>query len=227
MLTTSQQLGVRLCGMQVWNAKQESYLFEDKYFGRNLKAGQEFQDALTRFLSDGVSCASVSRHVPAILKKLSQLERMIRNLPGYRFYASSLLMLYDGCPVKTPPEAAISEQLVNNAGSTVTEGHDFRGSNIEVKIVDFANCVTAEDELPDAAACPPNDPEGVDRGYIRGLRTLRTYLKRIWKQITDEDFAESSDDESTVAKGNAGATASVGLGQEYNEDGEDPGNVSI
>ena len=227
MLTTSQQLGVRLCGMQVWNAKQESYLFEDKYFGRNLKAGREFQDALTRFLFDGVSYASVSRHVPTILKKLSQLERMIRKLPGYRFYASSLLMLYDGCPGKAPSEAATSEQPANNAGSTVTGGHDLRKSNIEVKIVDFANCVTAEDELPDAVACPPHDPEGVDQGYIRGLRSLRWYLKRIWKEITNEDFAESSDEESTAANGMTGATAASGPAQKYGGDGEDPGNVSV
>ena len=67
MNTTSQQLGVRVCGMQVWNAKKQSYLFEDKYFGRNLKAGQEFQDALTRFLYNGISYASVSRRIPVIL----------------------------------------------------------------------------------------------------------------------------------------------------------------
>ncbi|KAI5297311.1 hypothetical protein KEM55_004873, partial [Ascosphaera atra] len=57
--TTSQQLGVRVCGMQVWNAKTQEYVFEDKYFGRDLKAGREFQDALARFLYDGVSYASV------------------------------------------------------------------------------------------------------------------------------------------------------------------------
>jgi hypothetical protein len=41
-VTTLQQLGVRLYRMQVWNVKEQSYLFEDKYFGRDLKAGDEF-----------------------------------------------------------------------------------------------------------------------------------------------------------------------------------------
>ncbi len=49
-MTTSRELGrTRVCGMQIWNVKSQSYVFEDKYFGRDLKAGKEFQDALKRF----------------------------------------------------------------------------------------------------------------------------------------------------------------------------------
>lgn len=166
-LTTSRDLGVRLCGMQVWNAKSNSYIFEDKYFGRDLKAGREFQSALTRFLYDGKAEKSILRHIPTILEKLRALEVMIRGLPGYRFYASSLLMLYDGMD------------------------HD---RQIDLKIVDFANCVTAEDSLPPSTSCPPKYPIGVDRGYLRGLRTLQRYIQSIWRDARGDEWVERGEE---------------------------------
>lgn len=218
--TTSQQLGVRLCGMQVWNVKKQTYLFEDKYFGRDLKAGREFQSALTRFLYDGVSYASVSRHIPVILERITKLESMIRNLPGYRFYASSLLMLYDGAIGK--------EQDGEGKGRTKPTGDlEHPKSNIELKIVDFANCVTGEDRLPPTVPCPPHDPDGVDRGYLRGLRTLRIYFQRIWREINDQDYVERGEGEgmalSQRGAGNIGTSGDWTDGVMY----EDPGDVSF
>jgi len=218
--TTSQQLGVRLCGMQVWNVKKQTYLFEDKYFGRDLKAGREFQSALTRFLYDGVSYASVSRHIPVILERITKLESMIRNLPGYRFYASSLLMLYDG---------AIGKEQDGEGKSLAKQNGDLEHprSNIELKIVDFANCVTGEDRLPPTVPCPPHDPDGIDRGYLRGLRTLRIYFQRIWREINDQDYVERGEGEgmalSQRGAGNVGTSGDWTDGVMY----EDPGDVSL
>ena len=193
MLTTSQRLGVRLCGMQVWNAKTQTYLFEDKYFGRQLKAGREIQDALTRFLYDGVSYASVSRHIPVIVRKLEKLEKMIGNLPGYRFYASSLLMLYDASPGNEAHEGQTSEQELEPGQGPNPESQHYTKSTVDLKIVDFANCVTAEDQIPDSAPCPPHNPTDVDRGYLRGLCSLRMYFQRIWREISDHDKAENGE----------------------------------
>lgn len=139
MNTTSQQLGVRICGMQVWNVKTQSYLFEDKYFGRDLKAGRNFQDALTRFLYDGVSYASVSRHIPVVLERITKLEKMIRRLPRYRFYASSLLMLYDGGSVHENPGDGNAGQNNPTAENGSRKGDRSAKSTINLKIVDFAN----------------------------------------------------------------------------------------
>ncbi|KAI9679495.1 MAG: hypothetical protein M1817_005517 [Caeruleum heppii] len=206
-LTTSRQLGVRVCGMQVWNVKKQAYLFEDKYFGRDLQAGREFQDALTRFLYDGVSYASVTRRIPGILEELSKLENIIRKLPGYRFYASSLLMLYDGGPTE--------EHLTESVTDTESSGKGGRRgptrSPIDVKIVDFANCVTAEDFVPGIARCPPRDAKGVDRGYLRGLRTLRLYFQRIWNEINEAQWVERGEAEG-MARTHIGAGHGATIG---------------
>ena len=209
--TTSQQLGVRLCGMQVWNVKEQSYLFEDKYFGRDLKAGQEFQAALTRFLYDGLSYTSVCTHVVVLLEKISKLETIIRDLPGYRFYSSSLLMLYDG-GAKGSPESA------KTGGIALGDAQKKPRSSINIKIVDFANCVTAEDELPESVPCPPHDPDGIDKGYLRGLRSLRMYLQRIWKDVKRQEDMEMGESESIITMPSA---------WKVDDPAEDQGYVSI
>ncbi|KAL9100129.1 MAG: hypothetical protein Q9163_004459 [Psora crenata] len=172
--TTSQKLGVRLCGMQVWNPQEETFTFLDKYVGRSVKAGDEFQQALRRFFYDGISSSSVIPYIVVVLDKIATLEGIIRRLPGYRFYASSLLMMYDGAKKQPPDKAAVAPPT----------------STIRLKLVDFANCVTTEDGLSESALCPPHQPSDIDRGYLRGLRSLRMYLTKILKSALGEEEAE-------------------------------------
>ncbi|KAF1974978.1 SAICAR synthase-like protein [Bimuria novae-zelandiae CBS 107.79] len=207
-MTTSRELGVRVCGMQIWNVKTQSYVFEDKYYGRDLKAGKEFQDALKRFFWDGTGYKVALKQIPIILEKISALERIIRGLPGYRFYASSLLMLYDrgegelkdkDTPSLENPLSSSSTEDVTvastNSPAPTSNPTPKSASDIKLKIVDFANCVTAEDRLADNVPCPPHDPEGVDRGYLRGLRSLRLYFQRIWRDVNEKDWVERGEGE--------------------------------
>ncbi|KAJ5177793.1 Major facilitator superfamily domain general substrate transporter [Penicillium coprophilum] len=208
--TTSQQLGVRLCGMQTWNVKKQEYIFEDKYFGRDLKSGREFQDALTRFLYDGVSYVSVAKKIPVILEKLALLEHMIRQLNSYRLYASSLLILYDGepqAPQQEPPRAGDKRGTSNDGQSRL---------NVQLKIVDFANCVTGEDKLPPDTPCPPHTPHDIDRGYLRGLRTLRMYFQRIMKEVTLDEYVERGEGEA-IALGSQPAARERSSAQYWDE----------
>ncbi|KAK6001076.1 hypothetical protein QM012_003159 [Aureobasidium pullulans] len=235
-MTTSRELGVRVCGMQVWNVKTQSNIFEDKYFGRDLKAGSEFQAALTRFFFDGVSHGRALKHIPVVLEKITQLERIVRKLPGYRLYASSLLMIYDRGDVdeQGKPRQSPSHQIDGENGTSSPTSN----SQILLKIVDFANCVTAEDvETKASASCPPRDPDGVDRGYLRGLRTLRLYFQRIYEELSAEKggYVERGEGEGMATQSNGGAGIGGGAGLDAQSSWawsdalveEDPGEVSV
>ncbi|KAH9898745.1 SAICAR synthase-like protein [Xylariomycetidae sp. FL2044] len=187
--TTSRELGVRVCGLQAWDARSQAYVFKDKYYGRDLKAGQEFQGALTRFLYDGVDYSSVLRHIPTILQKLTQLEKTIRRLRGYRFYAASLLMFYDADTSREGYDTAAEDSTTDFA----TDAEDMwevkrrqkNKTEIDFKIADFANSVTAGD-LATGKPCPPKHPDEPDRGFLRGLVTLKEYFLQIQKDVRDE-----------------------------------------
>ena len=228
--TTSQQLGVRLCGMQTWNVKKQEYSFEDKYFGRDLSSGREFRDALTRFLYDGVSYGSVTKKIPVILEKLLKLESMIRKLKSYRLYASSLLILYDGEQTAAEKVSNIDLQNGNKRNPlhrrVSDDGHN--NMDVQLKIVDFANCVTGEDELPEDARCPPRHPDDIDRGYVRGLRTLRMYFQRILKEVGQDEYVERGEGEAMALR-SRDSDYEVPADRYWDEGvmEDDPGEVSV
>ncbi|KAF2739884.1 SAICAR synthase-like protein [Polyplosphaeria fusca] len=238
-MTTSRELGVRVCGMQIWNVKTQSYIFEDKYFGRDLKTGKEFQDALKRFFWDGNGYKTANRHIPVILEKISALESMIRRLPGYRFYASSLLMLYDRADGSEKEKDATAKpngisssstgdpsRAASPNAKTTSATHVKGGPEIKLKIVDFANCVTAEDPLLDYVPCPPKDLHGVDKGYLRGLRSLRLYFQRIWRDINEKEWVERGEGEGMAMNQSRGpGLGEVGLGWQ-DAPGQDDEDVS-
>ncbi|KAI1471440.1 SAICAR synthase-like protein [Daldinia caldariorum] len=187
--TTSRELGVRVCGLQAWDAKSQTYVFKDKYYGRSLKAGAEFQNALTMFLYDGVDYSSVLRHIPTILQKLNQLEMTIRRLRGYRFYAASLLMFYDADNSDEGYDTGADESTTDFQ----TDAEDMwdarrrqrNKKEIDFKMADFANSVTAGD-LAENKPCPPKYPNEPDRGFLRGLTTLKQYFLKIQKDVRNE-----------------------------------------
>lgn len=189
MNTTSAELGVRICGLQVWNAQTQQYEFQDKYFGRQLKAGQEFQDALQKFLFNGVELQSVLRHIPVVLRKISQLEQIIRGLRGYRFYAASLLMFYDGDTSDDGTDYETAYDSTTDAATDTEELPRRRGKRnrreIDFKMADFANSVTPLDRIKPKSCLPKygNEP---DIGFLKGLRSLRKYFLQIQRDVRAE-----------------------------------------
>ncbi|CAF3780112.1 unnamed protein product [Rotaria sordida] len=93
--STSSTLGVRLCGMQVYQVDSGRYIFTDKYRGRMLTI-DGFRSTLVEFFDNGRT--KRLDVLPEIIERLSSLYETINFLSEYRFYSGSLLIVYDGLP---------------------------------------------------------------------------------------------------------------------------------
>lgn len=82
--STSGTLGVRLCGMQVYQADIEHYMKRDKYYGRELNE-DGFRKALYNFFHNGFRLRI--KVVRKVIQKLDQLRRVIERQSSYRFYS--------------------------------------------------------------------------------------------------------------------------------------------
>jgi inositol-hexakisphosphate 5-kinase len=92
-------------------------------------------------------------------------EAIIKTIPQYRLYATSLLFLYDGA---TQDEI---DSLDEESGIKYSP-------DVRVKIVDFAHAIT-DLHAPDVinASFPPSHPKNADRGYLKGLASLKSYFQ--------------------------------------------------
>nr|CAD7574171.1 unnamed protein product [Timema californicum] len=87
--STSASLGVRLCGMQVYQADSDHYIKRDKYWGRELNE-EGFKGALYRFFHNGFQLRN--QVIRRVISRLDELRRVIERQSSY----SSLLIVYEG-----------------------------------------------------------------------------------------------------------------------------------
>lgn len=95
--------------MQVYKSVESRYVFQDKYFGRKVTIA-DFPSVIAFFLSNGSEV--LSYHIPPILRQLYRLAGIVYGLDRYRFYAASLLFIYDG---DANVQAAYKRSLENSS----------------------------------------------------------------------------------------------------------------
>lgn len=82
--STSASLGVRLCGMQVYQVDADHYIKRDKYWGRELNE-EGFKAALYRFFHNGFCLRTLV--IERVITRLELLRRAIERQSSYRFYS--------------------------------------------------------------------------------------------------------------------------------------------
>lgn len=107
-------------------------------------------------------------YLPPLIEKLEELHRIIQNLPTYRFYASSLLVIYDE-----------------------------KSGNVDLKMIDFSHSLGNADVLKPIdekknedgkwihVPNPPKNPGEPDLGYLMGLETLTREFRGIFEELKE------------------------------------------
>ncbi|NWT58940.1 IP6K3 kinase, partial [Erythrocercus mccallii] len=160
--STSASLGVRICGMQVYQADSGHFLCKDKYYGRKLSA-EGFRQTLRQFLCNGNQLRTDL--LEPIVLRLKALLAVIRKQSSYRFYSSSLLIIYDGQEHKESADHHLP----------FPKTHGTNPSRVDVRMIDFAHTT-----FKGSKSNPnPTPHDGPDHGYIFGLENLIKILQSL------------------------------------------------
>ncbi|KFP40498.1 Inositol hexakisphosphate kinase 3, partial [Chlamydotis macqueenii] len=166
--STSASLGVRICGMQVYQADTGHFLCKDKYYGRKLSP-EGFRQTLRQFLCNGNHLRTDL--LEPIILRLKALLSVIRKQSSYRFYSSSLLIIYEGREHKE--NAAPLDNHLHFQKTNCTAVHGAHHSRVDVRMIDFAHTTFK------GSKCNHTAYDGPDHGYIFGLENLIKILQNI------------------------------------------------
>ncbi|CAF1149343.1 unnamed protein product [Rotaria sp. Silwood1] len=161
-LSTSSKLGVRLCGMQVYQIDSSRYKFTDKYRGRMLTV-DEFYLSLVQYFDNGPT--QRFDVIPEIIERLESLYIIINSLVKYRFYSGSLLIVYDG---------SLQSKL------------------IDVRMIDFANTIYDTTTNDDSSNNHPGPDRGYLQGLDSLIGFFRRILNNDEKNIVEIETEKES-----------------------------------
>lgn len=150
---------------QVYQADTVQYLCNDKYYGRKLSP-DGFKQALSQFLHNGIHLRTDLAE--PILCQLKALLSIIKNQSSYRFYSSSLLIIYEGL------EKTIDNHTQGHCQSTTsTVPHRNSNSKVDIRMIDFAHTTYKGSRYNETVY------DGPDHGYIFGLENLMKIIQSI------------------------------------------------
>lgn len=110
--TTTHTLGLRICGMRVFDPATQQHVVYGKPWGKRLTA-DTFQSGLQSFFTPA------QPHTPLLIKLfVERVEELLSHMltqTTYRFYSSSLLLVYDGDPEQAAANPRITLAMIDMA----------------------------------------------------------------------------------------------------------------
>ncbi|KAK8783756.1 hypothetical protein V5799_009880 [Amblyomma americanum] len=168
--STSASLGIRICGMQVYQSG--SLVCRDKYYGRRLD-DRGLRHCLRQFFHDGFRLRA--NLVALVTQRLLALRRAVERQNSFRFYSSSLLVIYEGHGSSCDDDDSHSSSM---AGASM-EAEDASPLRVDVRMIDFAH-TTHEGYEGDTTR-----HRGPDSGYLLGLDNLVRLLGEVEASVVD------------------------------------------
>lgn len=174
--------------LQVFNACKEEFVYHSKYWGRSLEE-EEFYQALRDFTHNGRR--QITEVIPGLVTMLKRLREVISQMESYRFFSSSLLIVYDGSVGNDDPSKLWTEHCTmspaplgwrinrQSHSPSVVELSEIR-RHVDIRMIDFAH--TTHRGLADDAVCY----SGVDESYVLGLSTLIRAFDEMLEQLSTE-----------------------------------------
>ena len=188
---------------KVWQVESQSYKYFTKYEGRKLNEETIVNAIESFFLSEGHLRTNV---VEQFLQKLNELKKIMEEVEyQYRFYSSSLLLVYDG--IQSLPTSSSIHNNDNNANNnnnnnnnnTNDNNNDNNNANnannkndnnnvqsdneieqVTLKMVDFAHAYQFK------------EGDENDDGYLFGLSNFISILNRIVEKHSTTSSTSSS-----------------------------------
>ena len=173
-----------VCCTQVYQADTGRFLCHNKYYGRQLGA-VALRQTLRRFLRPRGARGATSPPplVDAILRQLRALHATLTRQHTFRFYSSSLLIMYDGadwCAEPPPGGAGGGSADGGWERGEAEEGAGQEKGRPSVYMIDFAH-TTHHGFRGDRT-----QHAGPDRGYLFGLENLIQMLVDVQQDGDDE-----------------------------------------
>lgn len=146
--TTQGSLGFKICGMQVYRHGKGGYWRASKRWCKTLPPPRVGQ-VLASFThnENGIRAVDIYGGKSGVLYQLSMLEEWFRVQTEFKFFSSSLLILYEG-------------------GATCSEN-----ANVQVRFVDFAH--TFKENTKENTT---NDILDIDDNFLDGLLALKAHM---------------------------------------------------